>query len=165
MGRMSKNEKREVGPEDITPGPPAYFEWQGIRWYRRPKSGHYADRTGTLLYVAIWEYVHQQRLPDGYLVHHKNHDPASNWSSNLQALTRVEHLEEHGLLGAPHSDPVRAAMSAQMKESWTKREPRPYICAYCGTKFMSTGQRAKFCSPNHRMAFAREQRRNSWSQS
>ena len=95
----------------------------------------------------------------------KNHDPASNWSSNLQALTRVEHLEEHGLLGAPHSDPVRAAMSAQMKESWTKREPRPYICAYCGTKFMSTGQRAKFCSPNHRMAFAREQRRNSWSQS
>src|SRR4051812_40891347 len=88
-------------------GPPAYFEWANVRWYRRPNTGHYADRTGGMLHVAIWEHVNRRRLPDGFVVHHIDENPANNEPSNLQAMDRVDHLREHGLVGRPQPREVR----------------------------------------------------------
>jgi len=150
-------------------GPPAWFEWEGVRWYRRParkgqgEGGHYADRTGGMLHVAIWERVHGRRLPDEHIVHHEDHDPANNDPGNLVAITREEHLREHGLLGRPHPPEVRETISKAQQASWTKRQPRPVICAKCGTGFMSTGQRARFCSNVCREAFYRAERRARWA--
>ena len=150
-------------------GPPAWFEWEGVRWYRRTgrnglqTAGHYADRTGGLLHVAIWERVTRKRLPGDHVVHHKDHDPGNNDPGNLVAITREEHLREHGLLGRPHSREVREVISTAQKAAWANREPHPVTCAWCNEEFWSTGQRAKFCSDAHREAHYRSERRKRWA--
>lgn len=51
-------------------------------------------RTWQMRAVIAWESANGP-LPDGYLVHHKDRNPLNDEPSNLQALTRAEHLAEH----------------------------------------------------------------------
>lgn len=44
--------------------------------------------------VVVWEATHGP-LPKGKLVHHRDRDSLNDVPSNLQALTRQEHVEEH----------------------------------------------------------------------
>jgi HNH endonuclease len=170
---MAASETHQPGHDAVdlpVAGPPAWFEWEGVRWYRRPGKkgrgeGHYADRTGGMLHVAIWERVHRRRLPAGLIVHHEDHNPANNDPGNLVALTREEHLREHGLLGRSHPADVRADISERTRASWAKRKPHIVVCdgPGCGKEFSSTGQRARFCSPVCRAAFYRAERRARWA--
>lgn len=146
---------------DFVAGPPAWIEWEGVRWYRRSRgSGHYADRTGCLLHVAVWEREHHQPLPDGYVVHHADHNVVNNHPSNLQLLSRSEHIRLHnlerprGLAVFSTEHRSRASTSA-----WEKKPEREHHCAICGTVFMSKGQRAKYCSPRCRAAAFRADHR------
>lgn len=141
-------------------GPPAWLEWDGQRWYRSRK-GYYQNRAGVQLQTVVWERVHDCRVPDGQVVHHRDEDPANNQPDNLQLLTRREHLEAHGQLGRPQPPEVRQAISEAQKASWAKRKPRTRVCANCGEDFQSTGQRAKFCGEQCRTAAYREQHRAS----
>lgn len=133
---------------DFTMGPPAWIEWEGVRWYRRSRgTGHYADRTGCLLHVAVWERVNGRPLPDGHVVHHIDHDVTHNDPSNLQLLTRSEHIRHHNL------DNPRGIAVAEVRErsrvarsSWAGRPERERTCTVCGGTFMSKGQRAMYCS-------------------
>ena len=44
--------------------------------------------------VVVWETTHGP-LPSGHLVHHRDRNSLNDDPMNLQAMTRVEHLEEH----------------------------------------------------------------------
>jgi hypothetical protein len=134
-------------------GPPAWIEWEGVRWYRRSKSGHYADRTGVLLHVAVWERVSGHRLPRGHVVHHRDTDVTNNYPSNLELLTRGEHIRHHNLeepRGVAALSP--AERSDKARKSWAGRPAREHSCVQCGAPYTSTGQRPMYCSPKCRMA-------------
>lgn len=47
------------------------------------------------LHVAIWEYVNKREVPEGYIVHHKDHNTYNNNPENLECISRKEHLELH----------------------------------------------------------------------
>lgn len=57
-----------------------------------------ADNGGSsdwkLMAVVVWEKNHGQ-LPKGMVVHHKDRNQLNDDISNLQALTRADHLKEH----------------------------------------------------------------------
>lgn len=44
--------------------------------------------------VIVWESIHGP-LPRGHLVHHRDRDSTNDEPSNLEAMTRGEHLVEH----------------------------------------------------------------------
>jgi len=141
-------------------GPPAWIEWEGVRFYRRSKSGHYADRTGCLLHVAVWERAHKRRIPDGHAVHHKDEDKVNNGAGNLELLTKAEHTRHHNLT-EPRGIAVLATAerSGISRNSWANRPERDFACNVCGTSFKSKGQRAMYCSPNCRAAAFRADHR------
>lgn len=47
------------------------------------------------LHVAIWEYVNQQKVPEGYVIHHKDHNTYNNNPDNLECISRQQHLDLH----------------------------------------------------------------------
>lgn len=140
---------------DPTPGPPAYFEWAGVRWYRNAKDGYYRDRSGFLLHLAVWIDAHGP-VPDGHHVHHHDHDRAHNALSNLRLLDAEEHWRYHE---AQRGDPAWHRTDEQSRAAahalWANRKPRTVVCAECGTEYLSTGMRSKLCSLPCRRAWGR----------
>lgn len=137
--------------EQPEPGPPAYYTWRGVRWYRTRK-GYYQDRTGQLLHRFV------AGVSDPSVdVHHLDEDPGNNVQSNLEPLTRLEHLGRHERTGWAAWDAERRR--AVSRSAWERREPRPVECHQCGATFLSTGMRAKFCSSACRTADGRARRR------
>ena len=45
-------------------------------------------------HLVWWENT-GQRVPKGFILHHKDHDKTNNDISNLQLMSRSEHLKEH----------------------------------------------------------------------
>lgn len=45
--------------------------------------------------VAVWEKENNGNVPIGYVVHHIDRNSLNDDPSNLQAMTRAEHIEEH----------------------------------------------------------------------
>jgi hypothetical protein len=54
----------------------------------------------------VWETANGP-LPDGMVVHHRNHDPMDDSIGNLEALTRAAHIKHH------HAHLVAAKRSAR----------------------------------------------------
>lgn len=54
----------------------------------------YRITSKTLEHQRVWEEANGP-LPDGYVIHHKNHDKLDNRLVNLEALTRSEHVKVH----------------------------------------------------------------------
>lgn len=72
---------------------------------RRPKGTGHVTGAGYLSFNTsrnehraehqrVWEEANGP-LPDGYVIHHKNHDKLDNRLVNLEALTRSEHVKVH----------------------------------------------------------------------
>lgn len=161
---------RRVGPEwrypvivdNIIPSPdPAYFDWNGRRWYRNRRDGYYRDRKGELLHRAVWSAEHGP-IPDGYEVHHKDHVRSHNQLANLRLLTQAEHRRYHATEHASDEfleQQQPKVVGARTRKMWAEREPRDVVCAWCGITFQSTGMRARFCRPAHSVYWHRRERR------
>lgn len=139
-----------------TPGCPAEGKiwWRG-RWYGIDVfwSNYYSakdpDNSRHLLHREIY-MAHVGPIPDGYIVHHVDHDKYNNQPENLVAISKSDHAKEEG-----HGrDKLRAYVESHTPEEWgqrskdlvwSKRKPRDVACAECGEVFQSTGMRAKFC--------------------
>lgn len=72
--------------------------WKGGRYesggYAYIKSPNHprANRAGYIpQHVSVWEYTHNQRLPEGYLVHHLNDIKSDSRPSNLFAMPKRKH--------------------------------------------------------------------------
>ena len=132
-------------------GPPAWYDFEGRRYYRR-RDGYYSSGThneegrSKRFHIAIWESANGQALPPGLVVHHIDHDHENNDPANLTAITQVEHMAHHHG-GAKRTQQTRDLISQRVAESWKRRAPTRYTCVLCGVEFERVGTRnSKFCS-------------------
>lgn len=75
--------------------PPVMFN--GAKYTLR-NTGYFGKTTGgrTLLHRDLWEH-HNGPIPDGYDIHHIDHDRTNNELSNLELIDRGEHARRHNL--------------------------------------------------------------------
>lgn len=130
--------------------------WGGRRWWLN--GGYYCNREGRMLHRAVYVAAYGP-IPKGYDVHHKDEDKTNNAPSNLEALTRAEHLKRHRARGIAVWP--KEKRSQKTLEQWQAREPYDKACDQCGAIFQTTGTRSRFCSKScgHRYRWANQERR------
>lgn len=103
-----------------------YQFFNGKRYTRQP-DGHYRDHKGNYLHRVIWEF-YNGKIPHGYLIHHKDLNPANNSIENLQLMSKIEHNKLHSEI----------------------RQPEIYTCENCGKIFerKHKGKPNRFCCRN-----------------
>jgi predicted RNA-binding Zn-ribbon protein involved in translation (DUF1610 family) len=131
------------------PGPPAWFDFAGRRFYRLP-TGYYAARDGRRpgrLHMAIWESVNGRTVPPGHVIHHADHDPENNHPGNLAAMEHGDH-DRHHRAAIKRSAEACARIQAGVLESWARRQSRTVTCEVCGSQFETRSSRRviRFCS-------------------
>lgn len=52
-----------------------------------------------LIHDLVWEAFNKQKVPTGFIVHHKNEVKTDNRIENLELMTRAAHIKEHRLPG------------------------------------------------------------------
>ena len=96
-------------------------KFDGIE-YRSKENHHY--NKNFLLHRAVYTYYYGE-IPNGYEIHHSDHNPANNNIENLQCLTKGEHCVIHNFEG-------------------TKKQ---IVCLNCGKTFTFSQRAHKlFCS-------------------
>ena len=58
-------------------------------------AGYFRLSDNTLLHRKIWEDFYGQKIPEGYVIHHKDENPKNNSIDNLQLMTAEEHIKHH----------------------------------------------------------------------
>lgn len=140
-------------------------------WFARTGKNKYfwhkrSDNTTVSLHKYVWE-KHNGPTPEGYAVHHIDHDPSNNVIENLAALPRGEHQRAHmyerrdrgelkfsdnarAAAAAWHGSPAGLAWHAELgKQAWDKRVRTERVCTHCGKHHLSFTPegRAGYCSP------------------
>lgn len=139
-----------------------YVTFEG-RDYALDKDGYWKTnvRPGSgakqrLLHRDVWSSVHGD-IPEGWHVHHVDHDKSNNEPGNLKVMSAGDHGREHPDRGWAGWD--TDTRSARRRADWATREPTPRTCLNCGGGFLSTGQRAKYCDADCREEHNRDKRR------
>lgn len=57
--------------------------------------GYYRLTNNELLHRKVWEEYYGQKIPEGYVIHHIDHNPLNNSISNLQLMTFEDHARLH----------------------------------------------------------------------
>lgn len=133
--------------------------------YFTPGGGHRKAGVGRL-HQEIWKAANGP-IPDGYHVHHADHDPLNNDLSNLVLIKGQDHLSHHAnqpdriewnrvniakaqeAARAWHGSPEGLAWHSENgKRAWEGREPQTHTCDHCGNPYESkiTGAGTRFCS-------------------
>jgi hypothetical protein len=141
---------------------PAFYDWDGERWYYNKRMGYHLNRSGSLLHRSLWIKVHGP-IPDGYEVNHINRWRHDNRLENLELLTVTNHrrLTVEQRTDAAWTEGRSERTSKGLTEYWKQREARAVVCVECGKTYFSTGMRAKFCDPNCRAAAGRRKNRDA----
>lgn len=150
--------------------------WNGRPYRRQPDA---TDRHRRVYYMATTaprSYLHRDvyesahgTIPDGWHVHHTDHNPDNNAIWNLVALSPSEHLSLHaneppellqtcdgcGGSFAAHYERARWC-SPCCKEKWRRQQgltkPRPHkaptqaVCLHCSASFSTRRPWGRFCS-------------------
>lgn len=153
-------------------------EFNGYRYFRQRdtrKGRYYRRRVGDTtisLHKAVWEY-HNGVVPEGFHVHHKDHNWHNNQIENLELLSQKDHSTYHWSsetrrreqgkrvtkYATPrakewHGTPEGLKWHSEMsKKSWENRQPIEKECAYCHKKFQTLDrkQSGRFCHQNCKM--------------
>lgn len=148
-------------------------EFMGVRYY---KCGRYFQRKGVRLHRVVWEHDHGP-IPDGFHVHHVDHDPTNNDPSNLSLEHGSEHISYHSLRSGAGAKNVRRAIAAasvwhgsddgiewhrqhyeaNCKVALSQRIDK--TCDNCGTQYrtkISARTTGRFCSNNCKSAWRRK---------
>ena len=134
------------------------FSLYGKGYYMNDKIGY--------LHRYIWE-EYNGKIPEGYHIHHQDEDKSNNDISNLQCVTRSEHMKIHRIgkkltdetkqklsdinlgnkrnLGKIHTDEAKFKMS-ESHLGIQKRIQYTNQCILCGEIFNTTSKSTKYCS-------------------
>ena len=126
----------------------------GIRWHLND-TGYYRSNRGVLLHRVVYEKLHGITLHPRQLVHHLDKNRTNNAPENLVLVTHGEHKVLHG--AHRWSPKERDRLSRQRREYWEHPKRRRLRCPECGTRFWSSGMRAKYC---RRLCWRRAYNRN-----
>lgn len=154
--------------------------FNGIKFRRYPDAKRRADQVYFVpgvadrqrgigrLHQEIWKAANGP-IPDGYHVHHADHDPLNNDLSNLVLIKGRDHLSHHAnhpdrieksrqnvfraqeAAKAWHASPEGLAWHSENgKRAWDNRRPIKHTCEYCGGEYESRldGAGTRFCSNN-----------------
>lgn len=157
----------------------------GHKFTRDEKTGYYLStkpigESRERLHVYMWQR-HYGDVPDGYHVHHVDHDKGNNEIANLEAVAAFEHLAHHGEFMTAAQRKQRAATIEKHalpkavewhksdegrewhrnhgKATWKDRQASRYTCDNCGEPFESRksyGEGHRFCSNRCKTAFRRK---------
>lgn len=138
-------------------------EFDGERFYL---CGKYFQHNGRRLHRIVWEHFNGA-IPEGYDIHHIDHNTANNEIANLAMLAEFEHHSHHGKENATshpeHIEAIRQLASAwhgseegrkwhseQGKRNAELRGFQTYTCDCCGreyqTKYIYGEGSSHFCS-------------------
>lgn len=117
------------GPEVVT--------WDGVRW-RLHEDGYYRYSKRGVLHRFVYERAHGP-IPDGWHVHHDDHNPLNNDPSNLVAKTPAQHWAEHHEERGPDWHRLGGAAT------WANATYREYFCKQCNEPFSSRAQQRPDC--------------------
>jgi len=120
------------------------IQWRGETWYLY--RDYFRNRKGKLLHRELYQDAYGPLSLD-FDVHHIDGDKTNNALDNLVAITRSEHLREHGPRGFQIWGTERRRKNTA-ENVWGKREPVEKVCTFCAKKFFSVGMRALYCSNN-----------------
>lgn len=158
-----------------------------ISFRRDKRTGYYlagSARNGgrrKRLHVYVWEY-HNGAVPEGYHVHHIDHEKSNNEIENLQLLSKDDHLKLHG---KELTEEQRARMrknlienvmpkakawhktedgrkwhSQNAKKQWENKQAVEYECTNCGKTFESRHRYSagsnRFCCNACKAAYRRK---------
>lgn len=73
------------------------FEFNGLRYYRRPRYRYYRSdpgKGGTYLHRDVWSF-HHGVIPEDCHIHHVDGDPTNNDPGNLECKTGSDHMAYH----------------------------------------------------------------------
>lgn len=160
-----------------------YIEYDGIRFYEDKKGywiGQILDEAGNphriRLHVYVWEKFNGP-VPEGYDIHHIDHDPSNNEIENLIALPESEHHRLH----IAERDPAELSKimelyarpkavewhKSEQGHEWHKEQYQktlaPYreeqitlTCQWCGREYQTSPlvrDHSRFCSNKCKTAF------------
>ena len=163
-----------------------YIEYDGKRFYEDGKGYWLGQEKGVdgkqhriRLHIYVWE-KYNGPVPDGFDIHHIDHDPSNNEIENLVALPKSEHRKLHmaerdklELTYILETCAIPKAVEWHKSEAgheWHKQQyektlaPRweesiTLICQHCGKPYqvppLMKG-RSRFCSNNCKSAYRRE---------
>lgn len=119
------------------------------------------------LHVAIWEFHNKKEVPNGFCVHHKDHDVFNFDIDNLECISIKQHLSYHAKKNyeneiyvsknKAHLESIRHKASEWHKSKegreWHKEmaksrvlEKKQLTCKNCGNTFLSVYSDSLFCS-------------------
>lgn len=154
---------------------PTIQEYAGKRYYR---CGKYYQHKGERLHRRVWEDLHGT-VPDGFHVHHRDHDTSHNDGSNLQLLSNSAHASYHSresghgrMTIAMATEAAREWHGSEEGRDWHRTHYEEHIrptmeqrteatCQECGGTFETSlvhAHLAKFCSPKCRQRAHRTRR-------
>lgn len=116
--------------------------WNGRTYRRHPEHPVWHRRSYYMATTAPRTYLHRDvymaahgAIPDGFHVHHVDHNPDNNHPSNLAAISPTEHASHH----------------------LSEREPITYRCQHCGDDFVSfkPTRNVRWCSARCKQAARR----------
>lgn len=165
----------------------AYFD--GEVFTRDERTGYYLTTKnnvyiGRRLHRAVWEY-HNCPIPEGYHVHHIDHDKNNNDITNLRLMSAEEHRKTHGLeLTESEIERRRNNFEENARPkaiewhksadglAWHKEqyertksklhEKRSFTCENCGKGFEAPNNGLnRFCSNACKSAWRRKSGKNS----
>lgn len=140
-------------------------------WWKVPcNQGKYQAGRSVSMHRYVWEYYNGD-IPDGYQIHHKDHNRANNDISNLEMVETTEHCRYHAKKRV-EADPekfkafteagIKAAPAWHRSEAgklWHREHALKTVrrvethgeektCTWCGKKFMGLSSATKrgFCS-------------------
>lgn len=100
------------------------FTAKGYKQIKQPDHPR-ADRNGYVMeHIVIWEKINNQRVPEGYVIHHINQNKEDNRPENLKILTNAEHTALHST-GRKLSQEAKQKMSEHQKNRFKNKENHP----------------------------------------
>ena len=158
-----------------------YQHFNGQKFALYPGSRYWQNTSTTeRMHRYVWEFYHGE-IPEGYDVHHIDHDVNNNDISNLALIESREHKVLHG---KEMSDERRERLRKNLLENvspkskgwhrseegraWHKKHweetgkalyaKRKFKCQNCGKEFESSTATAKFCCNACKSAYRRKHR-------
>lgn len=159
---------------------PEKYQWfNGLKFTRDDKTGYYLNSTiRERMHRYVWKFHHGE-IPEGYQIHHIDHNRGNNDISNLQMISNHLHASMHGIeQNELHPDEMKARMDyariyaskwhgSVKGKGWHKRHyqemkeslyvKKAFVCEYCGKKFTAIEQgKNRFCSNKCKSAWRRK---------
>lgn len=99
--------------------PPRVIQWDGVNFFLQSTGFYHSSRKDVygerLLHRAIWSQSFRA-IPNGFYVHHKNHNWQDNRIENLELMSASEHSKRHFRLSQKNAI-IRAKRRAGLEKA------------------------------------------------